>query len=97
MTREPVVGEDVYIPSELYLSHGRDDFAGGLCRISRIETSVLGVPGTYVEVEEQPGTLHGWDDLLRQQDELRARYGDRRGHADPDLRPEFNDDRLGDG
>jgi hypothetical protein len=88
----PIVGEDVYIPSELFLWHGRDDFAGGLCRIARVtELLLAGRAVPFVEVEEQPGSLHNWEDLLRQQGELRARYGDRRGHADPDWRPEFND------
>lgn len=89
----PEVGREIYVPSTLYLWHGRDDFAGGLCRIARVTELLLagrGVP--FVEVEERPGTLYNWEDLRRQQDELRARFGDRRGHLDPDWRPEFNDD-----
>ena len=86
----PEVGRDVYIPTEVYLWHGRDDFAGGLCRIARV-TTLFDRPQLFVEVEERPGTFYSWDDLLRQQDELRARFGSRRGHPDPDWRPEFND------
>jgi hypothetical protein len=86
----PRVGDEVYVPSSLYLWHGRDDFAGGLCRVSAVTTLVD--THLFVEVEEHPGTLYSWDDLVRQQDELRARYGDRRGHPDPDWRPEFNED-----
>jgi hypothetical protein len=87
---DPEVGQEIYVPSELYLSHGRDDFAGGRCRIVRV-TTLFDRPQLYVEVEEHPGTLYAWDDLARRQDELRGQHGDRRGHPDPDWRPEFND------
>ena len=82
---------DVYVPSSLYLTHGDDDFAGGLCRVVRVdnELSPNGIP--YVEVAEDPGALHNWNYVLEQQDERRERYGDRRGRPDPDYRPEFNE------
>ncbi len=88
--RPPEVGADVYVPSSLYLTHGEDDFAGGLCRIVRIDRELSPHGAPYVEVEEDPGTLHSWSYLLEHQDEWRERYGDRRGRPDPDLRPEFN-------
>jgi hypothetical protein len=87
---KPVVGQDVYIASSLHLTHGEDDFAGGLCRVVRIDEETS--PGLiYVEVEEDPGTLHNWAYLLEHQDQWRGRYGARRGHPDPDYRPEFNE------
>ena len=87
----PRIGDDVYVTSSLHLTHGADDFAGGLCRIVRVdpELSPVGIP--FVEVEEDPGTLHNWHYLVEHQDEWRERYGDRRGHQDPDHRPEFNE------
>ena len=84
----PIVGEDVYVPSELYLWHGRDDFAGGLCRIVRVTESFGGL---FVEVEENPGSLYSWAILLEDQERLRERFGDRRGRPNPDWRPEFNE------
>lgn len=89
--RAPELGQDVYVPSSLHLTHGEDDFAGGLCRIVRIDTETSADGSPFVEVEEDPGTLHNWHYLLEHQDEWRARYGDRRGRADPDHRPEFNE------
>lgn len=92
MASAPRVGDDVYVPSSLYLSHGVDDFRGGLCRIVAV-SELLGRP--FVEVEEDPGTLHSWAYLMERQEEWRERYGDRRGHPDPDLRPEFNEGWTG--
>jgi hypothetical protein len=89
--RRPTLGEDVYVPTSLHLTHGADDFAGGLCRIVRVDPETAPGGITFVEVEEDPGTLHNWKYLLEHQDEWRARYGDRRGCPDPDHRPEFNE------
>jgi hypothetical protein len=89
MTGQPRVGDDVYIPSSRYLSHGRDDFAGGLCRIVKVVDEGHGL---FVEVEEHPGSQYGWAYLQEHQDVWHERFGDRRGRPDPDLRPEFNED-----
>ncbi len=90
---EPEIGQDVYLPSELYLSHGRDDFRGGLCRIVGISRDVVSsAEHPFVEVAERPGHWYSWQSLMDEQDRLRDEHGDRRGHPDPDRRPEFNED-----
>lgn len=53
----PRLGDDVYIPSSLYLTHGADDFRGGLCRIVAIHEHDT---GPFVEAEEDPGAQHNW-------------------------------------
>jgi hypothetical protein len=88
----PEVGQEIYIPTSIYLSHGVDDFRGGLCRIMAIH-ELLG--RAFVEVEEDPGTYHSWPYLVERQEEWRARYGAERGRRDPDLRPEFNEQWTG--
>lgn len=87
----PAVGDNFYMPSMLYLSHGVDDFHGGKCTISKV------IPGesprdTYIEVAERPGVQCRYLPLLADQEELKAEYGDARGHMSHDYRPEFNDD-----
>lgn len=84
----PQVGDDVYVPTALHLGRGRDDFHGGLCRIAAVHELPAGL---FVEVEENPGTLHAWRYLVENQDEWRERFGLARGYPDPDLRPEFNE------
>jgi len=45
-----------------------------------------------VEVVQNPGTWYTWALLAEKQAELAVKFGDKWAHADPDLRPEFNDD-----
>lgn len=86
----PSAGDLIYVPSSLYVTHGCDDFHGGLCRI--IEVKVDGNPNkTYVIVEENPGVEHNYRYLLELQEELKAEYGDARGHLSPDNRPDFEE------
>jgi hypothetical protein len=85
----PRVGQWIYIPSSLYLSHGLDDIAGGRARILKVKFEY----GKYwVEVEQDPGTQYSWPSLLEEQPKLREQYGDEIAHPDPDSRPEFNRD-----
>lgn len=93
----PVVGEDVYVPTSLYMSHGADDFVGGLCEITSIndriddtETKALGYNRVMITIKERPGTQYNWFSLCDEQEELKERFGDNRGYPDPDDRPEFN-------
>ncbi len=88
----PQIGQDVYIPTSLYLYHGVDDFSGGLCRIIGIKEDMSGgrkIP--FVEVDERRSHWYNWEILMEQQEELRKRHGNRRGYPDPDYRSEFND------
>lgn len=92
MASAPRAGDDVYVPTSLHLTHGEDDFCGGLCRVVVVR-ELQGL--LYVEVDEDPGTLHSWAYLEPLQDELRARFRDERGRPDPDQRPEFNEGWTG--
>ncbi len=82
------VGEDVYIPSAFYLSHGEDDFSGGLCKIIEIEEVLPG--HKYIRVKEQPSSQYPYDYLLENQKKWKKEYGKRRGKACPDYSPNSN-------
>ena len=87
----PKIGQDVYIPTALYLGHGVDDFRGGLCRIRKIEFGKsAGKECICIEVEENLGTFYNWKLLQEKQKKLAKEYGKRRGYQDPDYRPEMN-------
>ena len=90
----PKVGDKVYVPTSLYLTHGCDDFRGGVCTVSGVREGFDGRGGdVYISVEEDPGTWHNCGTYLEpQQEKFKAQYGDQKGHADPDYRPEFNED-----
>ena len=85
-------GDVIYIDTELYLGHGRDDFRGGLAEVSEVRQDISkGQPATFVRVVQQLDTLHNWKLLASEQKELRQRHGKDWAHPDPDHRPEFNE------
>lgn len=86
--QKPVIGQQAYIPTQLYMTHGEDDFLGGLATIKSVgEGDGCNV---LVEFEEQLGSHWNWPYLLAHQDEWRETYGERRAEPFPDHRPEFN-------
>ena len=87
----PKIGQEIYIDTELYLSHGRDDFDGGLCTIIAIKGGKNKKLVPFVEVKERPGRLYNWKYLEPRQKELKKMFGKRRGCANPDMDPKFNE------
>lgn len=87
----PEVGKDIYVLSSYYLSHGADDFEGGLCKVTKVYADMsAGEPTWFVEIEERPGYRYNWALLRKEQDKLKAQHGDRRGYPDPDNDPDAN-------
>jgi hypothetical protein len=85
-------GDVVYVDTELYLSHGRDDFRGGLGEVVEygMDTSA-GRATPFVRVAQEPDTWHNWRELASLQKKLRAEFGGEWAHPDPDYRAEFNE------
>jgi hypothetical protein len=95
---KPKVGDKIYVEGTIYLTHGADDFAGGICTVKAVQTrvSASGSETTSVEIEEDPGTLYTWTGYLEpRQGEWKKEYGEQKGGPKPDLRPEFNDEYEG--
>jgi signal peptidase II len=91
MSDVPKPGDEIYVDTELHLSHGADDLRGGKATVTRVESGVSrGREVPFVEVAENPGSLYNWELLAEKQAALAAEFGERRAQADPDLRPEFN-------
>lgn len=91
--RDPVPGEDICVPTSLYLSRGADDFMGGLCQIAKVIRND-DCPNEYnrlfVTIVERPGHQYNWLPLIEGESKNLETYGDRRGYPDPDLDPQFN-------
>jgi hypothetical protein len=85
-------GDVIYVDTELYISHGRDDFRGGLGEVMgfNLDTSA-GKPTHFVKVAQEPDTWHKWKLLAPMQKKLREEFGKSWAHPDPDHRPEFNE------
>ena len=86
----PKVGDKVYIPSEIYVSHGADDIRGGLTAIAKVEVSGPNNKNVWIVTEFDSVTRYAWPALKDQQAELQKEFGDAAPGAKPDLRPEFN-------
>jgi hypothetical protein len=89
---KPKAGDKIYVFSTLHVSHGVDDFCGGLCTVTATETRMqAGREVTFVEVAEDPGRWTLWETYLEpRQEQLKEAFGESKGHRDPDTRPEFN-------
>jgi hypothetical protein len=84
---EPYIGQKIYVPTALYLSHGMNDVEGGIATVCILKTEYNNL---MVGVQEHPGTLYNWKYLKEGQEGWKERYGNSIAHPDPDDRPEFN-------
>ena len=92
--QSPFIGQKIYVPTALYLSHGKDDFEGGIATINKIEESHI-LPSSdfnylMVGIQEEPGVMYNWKYLVEEQEKWKKIYGDQIAHSNPDDRPEFN-------
>lgn len=88
----PSVGQEIYIPSALYLSRGRDDVCGGRAVVTKVIEEKHGDRIVHgIQVKGLPNRTYYWENgLAQRQEELRNRFGDLLAHPDPDKREEFN-------
>lgn len=88
----PKVGDEIYVPTSLYLGHGRDDVEGGLAKITSVKPGIsAGKTVSFVTVAEHPGVSYNLEFLAPQQEKLKEEFGNNRAHPDPDYREEFNE------
>jgi len=84
----PVIWQEIYLDSALYMSRWRDDFMWGRATINMVKKDEDGT--VRFSVVEKPGTTMNWSGHRRKQKELKERFWDQRARPDPDYRPEFN-------
>jgi hypothetical protein len=84
-------GDVIYVDTELYVSHGRDDFRGGLAEVAQFGVFIRSSSTPFVRVVQEPDTQHNWEILAPLQKKLRLEFGKQWAHPDPDHRPEFNE------
>ena len=93
-TKEPKIGDKIYVPSSYYVYRGEDDFEGGLATINKVEHSKHLPKGhvnyTMVGIEGRPSTMYNYRVLAEEQDELKKEYAGKVAHSAPDFDPEFN-------
>ena len=96
----PQKGDKIYIPSSLYISHGRDDIKGGLAEITEININRdLGENHfnyCFVGLKGFPKSIKwNYKSLIDQQSELKKEFGDKYAAPDPDLHPSSNPPNYG--
>jgi len=84
-------GDVIYVDTEIYISHGRDDFRGGMAEVVQYGIFIRSSRVPFVRVAQEPDTQHNWETLAPIQKNLRREFGKKWAHPDPDLRPEFNE------
>jgi hypothetical protein len=86
-------GDVIYLDTELYISHGRDDFRGGLAEVVEVKLDKIGgTPVVFVRAAQEPDTWHNWTTFLASmQKTLREEFGKNWARPDPDWRQEFNE------
>jgi len=81
--KNPKIGDKIYVGTSLSISHGSDDFHGGICTISEIDKSeklqVNHMNYIFIGIEERPGTLYNYKILIENQEKLKERFGDKVG------------------
>jgi hypothetical protein len=84
-------GDIIYVNTSLYLSHGVDDFRGGLAEVAEfgMQTSA-GRPTPFVRIVQEKDAWQNWQMLAADQRKHRAEFGRNWAHPDPDHRLEFN-------
>lgn len=82
----PKSGDSIYIPTSLYTDRGEDDVQGGLATIKDVVVKECSNPinTVFITVEEVSGHSYNWHTLMRQQEELKERFGNNKAHNDPD-------------
>lgn len=94
----PKIGDKIYVPSDYYVYRGEDDFDGGIATINKVDVSnrlpIDHINSIMVGIEERKSAIYNYQSLMKKQDELRDKFGDRIAKPNPDLSPEFNDNEA---
>lgn len=89
----PKIGDDIYVPTAWFMSHGADDRMGGLAKVKEVKPGIsAGETVHYVRTEEFPHVAYNWEgSLAGEQEKLKKQFGERRARPDPDYSEEFNE------
>lgn len=90
----PKVGQEIYVNTHLFLSHGEDDVLGGRATVIEVLKEQRGDRVVHeVKVKEHPGYTYYWEHNLAEcQEDLKKKFDDQRAKPIPDHREEFNRD-----
>lgn len=87
---KPKIGDKIYLPTQLYISRGEDDIAGGLAEIDRIEISKTLPENHYNSIMvgfKGFNKARSWNYayLMENQNEWKKAYENSIAKPDPDI------------
>ena len=87
--KNPKIGDKIYVGTSLSISHGSDDFNGGICTISKIDKnkklSEDHINYLFVSIKERIGHSYNYKILMEDQEKLKERFGNKVGCPCPDI------------
>jgi hypothetical protein len=83
----PEVGDKIYVNSSFSISHGSDDFTGGVATVTKVYKSMSGGDPNCLFVEIAEGNRgYNWTQILSQeQAKLKKEFGKSKAHPSPDI------------
>jgi len=89
---KPKKGDKIYVPGFLHITHGVDDFGGGVVTVGDVRYDrIKGRKVMFVYVVEDESWVN-WDTFLApMQSDLEKHFGTKAGKPKPDFRAEFNE------
>lgn len=86
LTRDPIKGDRIYIPSQLYIDRGWDDVQGGIATVREVKKGKgASKNDLFVSLVEVPGHSYNWSYLRDEQKKLKKVYGRQVARPDPDV------------
>lgn len=84
--KTPKVGDKIYVNSSYSISHGSDDFAGGIATVKKVFKGIsAGKSVIFIEIEEGD-RQYNWEEFLsKDQEKLKKEFGKKKAHPDPDI------------
>jgi len=83
----PEIGDKIYVNSSYSISHGSDDFTGGLATVIKVYKSMSGGDPNCLFVEIAEGNRsYNWTQVLSEdQKKLKKQFGKEKAHLSPDI------------
>jgi hypothetical protein len=83
----PKAGDKIYVPTSMSISHGSNDFAGGIATVKKVYKSMSGGDPKCLFVDIMEGDRgYNWTQIIGpDQAKLKKEYGKQVAHADPDI------------
>ena len=87
LPKKPIIGSKIYVESRFYISHGSDDYCGGLATITGASKSMSGGEMEWFIDVNGGEQNYNYAMLIEKgvQERLKKEFGKKKAHPDPDI------------